>query len=352
MNDIKKEDILSLLGEIIHPESKQDIVNSGIVTAMTLDENGLNIALRFPRQRDPFEKSLRKQIEARITYAFPKLKERVNIMVEEHARPEPVPSSTKDVKHVIAVSSGKGGVGKSTVSTNLAVTLSEMGYNVGILDADIYGPSLPKMFGLEDFEPLAVKRGEAEYIIPAQKWNVKVASIGFFIGKEDALIWRGPRAHSALKQLIHQTLWEELDFLLIDMPPGTGDVHLSIINELKLSGAVVVTTPQQVAVADALRGIKMFQTPQIEVPVFGVIENMSWFTPEELPENRYYIFGRGGGAECAQRAGVHFLGQIPVIESIATGSDSGMPIVLYNEKVEEFYKGICEKIVEKVSKKE
>lgn len=352
MNEINKEDILNLLKEIIHPESKQDIVSTGIVNAMAMTEEGLNIVLKFTRQRDPFANSLKKQIAANITRTYPQLKDRVFITVEEQPKPEPVPSAAKDVKHIIAVSSGKGGVGKSTVSTNLAVTLSEMGYNVGILDADIYGPSLPKMFGLEGYEPLAVKRGEAEFILPAEKWNIKVASIGFFINPDDALIWRGPMAHSALKQLIHQTLWEELDFLLIDMPPGTGDVHLSIINELKLSGAVVVTTPQQVAVADALRGIKMFQTPQIEVPVFGVIENMSWFTPEELPDNRYYIFGRGGGAECASRTGVDFLGQIPVIESIAEGSDTGMPIVLYNEKIENFYREICSKIVEKVSKTE
>ncbi len=346
---MNKEDILSLFREIKHPEAG-DIVSAGIVSTLAVSEEGISITLKFARPHDPFANSLKRQMTAAITKRYPAMEGKVSIDVDEPAKPVEIPSSTEKVKYIIAVSSGKGGVGKSTVATNIAVSLSQMGYDVGILDADIYGPSLPKMFGVEDYQPLALKRDNVEYIVPAEKWNIKIASIGFFINPDDALMWRGPMAHSALKQLIHQTMWEKLDFLLIDMPPGTGDVHLSIINELKLSGAVVVTTPQQVAVADAVRGIRMFQTPQIDIPVLGVVENMSWFTPEELPKNRYYVFGKGGGMECASRTGVDFLGQIPVIESIAESSDSGMPIVLYNDTIKEFYENICRKIVEKVSK--
>lgn len=258
-------------------------------------------------------------------------------------------TTTTEICRVVAVASGKGGVGKSTVTANLAVALRQRGYNVGILDADIYGPSQTKMFGVEGYIPDA-ERDEAgnDFIIPAQSLGIKVMSIGFFIKPTDALMWRGGMAVNALHQLTHQTRWGKLDYLLIDLPPGTGDIHLSIINELKISGAVIVSTPQQVAVADVVRGVEMFRHPQVNVPVLGVVENMAWFTPEELPDNKYYLFGKGGAKQYAEGAGVDLLGQIPIIQSIMEGSDEGRPAGGFDPRVEQYYAEIAAKVVEKL----
>ena len=251
---------------------------------------------------------------------------------------------------VLAVASGKGGVGKSTVTANLAVALRNMGFRVGILDADIYGPSQPKMFGVEGYLPDAVQEEGADHIVPAEPMDIRLMSIGFFIKPTDALLWRGAMAVSALKQMIHQTKWGTLDFLLADLPPGTGDVHLSIIGELKIDSAVIVSTPQQVAVADVVRGVEMFRNENVNIPVAGIIENMAWFTPEELPENRYYLFGKGGARRFAEEHGVDFLGEIPIVQSIMEGSDEGRPAAGIDPRVEKWYCGIAEKIVEKVMK--
>ena len=251
---------------------------------------------------------------------------------------------------VLAVASGKGGVGKSTVTANLALTLRNMGYRVGILDADIYGPSQPKMFGVEGYLPDAVQEEGTDRIVPAESMDIRLMSIGFFIKPTDALLWRGAMAVSALKQMIHQTKWGTLDFLLADLPPGTGDVHLSIIGELKIDAAVIVSTPQQVAVADVVRGVEMFRNENVNIPVAGVIENMAWFTPEELPENRYYIFGKGGARRYAEENGVDFLGEIPIVQSIMEGSDEGRPAAGIDPRVEKWYREIAEKTVEKVMK--
>ena len=243
----------------------------------------------------------------------------------------------------------KVGVGKSTVTANLAVALRQRGYNVGILDADIYGPSQNKMFGVEGYIPDAERDDQGnDYIIPAQSLGIKVMSIGFFIKPTDALMWRGGMATNALHQLIHQTRWGKLDYLLVDLPPGTGDIHLSIINELKISGSVIVSTPQQVAVADVVRGVEMFRHPQVNIPVLGVVENMAWFTPEELPNNRYYLFGNGGAARYAEQAGIELLGQVPIIQSIMEGSENGSPAGGVDSRVEEYYQAIAEKVVNKL----
>mgnify|MGYP003623593861 CR=1 FL=1 len=249
------------------------------------------------------------------------------------------------------MASGKGGVGKSTVTANLAVTLRDMGYRVGVLDADIYGPSMPRMFGLDGFLPEAVVNGREQYIIPAEAQGIRIISIGFFIAPDDALVWRGPMATSALKQLIHQTLWEELDYLLIDLPPGTGDVHISLVTELKVDGAVMVSTPQRVAVDDVKRGIAMFRNDGVNIPVLGIVENMAWFTPAELPDNRYYIFGRGGAAELSNKEGIDLLGEIPVIQSVMDGGESGMPAAAQDGDVKKYYREIASKIVDKLDKK-
>ena len=260
------------------------------------------------------------------------------------------PNPNSSVKKVIGVVSGKGGVGKSTVTANLAVALRNMGFRVGVLDADIYGPSQPKMFGVEGYLPEAVEEEGVDRIIPAEAGDIRLMSIGFFIKPTDALLWRGAMATNALKQLIHQTKWGTLDFLLLDLPPGTGDVHLSIINELKIDAAVIVSTPQQVSVADVLRGVEMFRNPNVRIPVAGIIENMAWFTPEELPDHRYYLFGRGGARRFAEEHGVDFLGEVPIVQSIMEGSEEGRPAAGIDPRVEKWYREIADKIVGKVMK--
>lgn len=348
---ITEKEILEALSGIKHPESKSDIVSSGIVRNVEVSDSGVTVALEFSKKRDPFGKSIRKQAEAAIAKLFTADPRAITVEINEPEQPAPPaeqPSTTGGIKHIVAVASGKGGVGKSTVTANLAVTLSEMGYRVGILDADIYGPSMPKMFGIEGYLPEAIVRDKEQYIIPAEVRGIKIISIGFFISPDDALVWRGPMATSALKQLIHQTMWDELDFLLVDLPPGTGDVHISLVTELKVDGAVMVSTPQQVALADVRRGIQMFRNKGVEVPILGMIENMAWFTPAELPDNRYYIFGRGGASATARAEGIDMLGEIPIIQSVMEGGESGQPAVTTNGEVKERYRSIASAIVNKL----
>ena len=293
------EQLEALLRQIIHPETEHNIVDSGFVDRADRGEDGsIAITLRFQKARDPFAQKVKRQVEELMKQSFP---ENECMVIIREAAPKPrrreQQTTTSDICNIIAIASGKGGVGKSTITANLAVALRQHGYNVGILDADIYGPSQAKMFGVEGYIPEAEKDEQGnEYMIAAQSLGIKVMSIGFFIKPTDALMWRGGMASNALHQRIHQTRWGKLDYLLIDLPPGTGDIHLSIINELKISGAVIVSTPLQVAVADVGRGGEMFRHPQVNIPVLGVIENMAWFTPEELPNNRYYLFGKGGAA--------------------------------------------------------
>ena len=258
----------------------------------------------------------------------------------------------KGIDSIIAISSGKGGVGKSTVTANLAVTLAEMGCKVGILDADIYGPSIPAMFDLEGERPLSVKYNGESKIKPVENYGVKVLSIGFFTKPDQAVIWRGPMASKALKQMIFDSAWGELDFLLVDLPPGTGDIHLSIVQSIPLNGAVVVSTPQNIALADARKGISMFRKENINVPLLGIIENMSFFTPEELPDNKYYIFGRQGAKNLSEDKNVPFLGELPLVQSIREASDIGRPAALQeNTVVKDHLKKITQKLVEELIKR-
>ena len=243
------------------------------------------------------------------------------------------PLSLEKVKNIIAISSGKGGVGKSTVAANLAVALALQGYKVGLVDADIFGPSVPKMFGCEEAQPYIEKIDEQDMIVPVEKYGVKILSIGFFIDPESAAVWRGPMASNALKQMVEQGYWDELDYMLIDLPPGTSDIHLTLVQTVALTGAIVVSTPQQVALADAVKGINMFESPGINVPVLGLVENMSWFTPAELPENKYYIFGKEGAKRLAEERGIPLLGQIPIVQSICDGGDDGKPVALEPDSI-------------------
>lgn len=346
------KEIKKLLAQIVHPETEQNLVAGGMVEQIVADNEKINVVIRLAKTRDPFAVKIKNQAEELIRAAYPQATVMVTIKEGGTApRPEPKQKTTTGgIAKVIAVASGKGGVGKSTVTANLAIALRNMGFRVGILDADIYGPSQPKMFGVEDYLPEAVREEDTDRIIPAESMDIKLMSIGFFIQPTDALLWRGAMAVNALKQLIHQTRWGTLDFLLTDLPPGTGDIHLSIIGELKIDSAVIVSTPQQVAVADVIRGVELFRNENVNIPVAGIIENMAYFTPEELPDNRYYIFGKGGARRYAEENGVDLLGEIPIIQSIMDGSDEGRPAAGIDPRVEKEYRQIAEKIVEKVLK--
>ena len=329
-----EQKIKALLARIVHPESGRNIVESGMVEHIDAGEGRVTVTLRFEKARDPFALKIKRQVEEAIARELSLDREHVAVIVRE-AAPKAAPAAsqhtfTGGIGKVLAVASGKGGV--------------------GILDADIYGPSQPKMFGVEGYLPDAERIDGEDCILPADAMGIKLMSIGFFIKPSDALIWRDAMATNALRQMIHQTKWGGLDFLLVDLPPGTGGVHLAVISELKVTGAVIVSTPQQVAVADVRRGVEMFRADKIEIPVVGIIENMAWFTPKELPENRYYIFGHGGARAFAEQNDVPFLGDIPIVQSVMDGSEEGRPAAGTDPAVESLYRSIAEKVVENMAK--
>ncbi len=335
----RRQTVLELLDGVVHPETGRGLAASGFVAGISVSERGIEVVLRFARPRDPFATSLRRQAEGALREIFPEEPISVTVHVPEEAPKSPVSRRLPGVKHIVAVASGKGGVGKSTVAANLALTLATEGYRVGVLDADIYGPSQPALFGVEGYMPPADGESADAAIVPAEREGVKIMSIGFFISPDDALVWRGPMAVNALRQLVRQTAWGELDYLLVDLPPGTGDVHLSIVHELELDGAVVVSTPERLAVADVRRGVEMFRTEGVEVPVLGIVENMAWFTPAELPDNKYFIFGKSGARNFADEAGIEFLGDIPLVLP-ASGNSEVVPC---------YYVNIARRIVDKLS---
>ena len=253
-----------------------------------------------------------------------------------------------NIKNIIAVASGKGGVGKSTVAVNLAIALSKKGACVGILDADIYGPSTPIMLDTELYEPTTITINDKNLLVPAEKYGLKIISVGYFVSQNNALIWRGPMASSAIKQLITEVNWGELDYLIIDLPPGTGDIHLTIVQSIDLTGAIIVTTPQKISLADAIKAINMFGQEQIKIPILGIIENMAYFTPAELPDNKYYIFGKDGGKDFADKNNIDLLGQIPIIQSICESGDNGLPVAFNTEgKESSIFSSIADKVIER-----
>ena len=329
---LQKQDILKALEHITVPGEGQNMVESGAVKNVQIfgDEVEIDITINNPslQARKKTEVEILKIIHKEV-YAKAKIK--INIKVDAATKPpvneikgKPLPG----IQNIIAVASGKGGVGKSTVTANLAVTLAKMGFKVGLLDADIYGPSMPIMFDVTHEKPLAVNIDGKSKMKPVENYGVKLLSIGFFTEPSQAVIWRGPMASKALNQMIFDAHWGELDFLLIDLPPGTGDIHLSIMQAMPVTGAVVVSTPQEVALADARKGVAMFQQESINVPVLGIIENMAYFTPEELPNNKYYIFGKEGAKNLAEDLKVTFLGEVPLVQSIREAGDFGRPAAL------------------------
>ncbi|MBR5963708.1 MAG: Mrp/NBP35 family ATP-binding protein [Bacteroidaceae bacterium] len=326
--------ILEALSHVRYPGTGKDIVESGMVADdIRIDGMKVSFSLLFEKQTDPFMKSLVKSAEAAIhTYIDKAVEVSIQTKALQPARSEKEPL-LPNVKKIIAVASGKGGVGKSTVTANLAVALAQLGYKVGLLDADIFGPSIPKMFLAETERAFAEEVDGRSLIVPVERYGVKILSIGFFVDPSQATIWRGGMASNALKQLIGEANWGELDFLLIDMPPGTSDIHITTVQTISLTGAIVVSTPQDVALADARKAIDMFTNEKVQVPILGLVENMAWFTPAELPDNRYYIFGREGCKRLAEELSIPLLGQIPLVQSICNGGDAGMPVALYPESI-------------------
>ncbi|MEE3146626.1 MAG: Mrp/NBP35 family ATP-binding protein [Bacteroidota bacterium] len=334
---LEKLAIYDALKTISVPGEGEDMVTSGAVTNVVTfgDEVIVDITIKNPslQAKKKTEVEIMKAIHAEV---HQKAKVKVNVRVDapekkqvNEIKGKPIPG----IQNIIAVASGKGGVGKSTITANLAVSLQKMGFKVGILDADIYGPSIPIMFDVQDEKPLSVKEEGKQKMKPVESYGVKILSIGFFTKPDQAVVWRGPMASKALNQMIFDAAWGELDFLLVDLPPGTGDIHLSIVQAMPLTGAVVVSTPQNVALADAKKGVAMFQQESINVPVLGIVENMAWFTPEELPENKYFIFGKEGARNLAEDLDVRLLAQIPLVQSIREAGDVGRPAALQDDTI-------------------
>ena len=324
------QQIIDALRHVRYPGTGKDLIESGMLEDdIRISGPEVSFSLIFEKDNDPFIKSVVKAAEVAIqTYADANAAVHIHTKFRKQNLSPQEEKSPLKAKKIIAIHSGKGGVGKSTVTANLAIALARQGKRVGLLDADIHGPSMPKMFHTEDCRPVSVEEGGRTLIEPIEQYGVKMLSIGFFVDPNSAVVWRGGMASNALKQLIEDAHWGELDYFLIDLPPGTSDIHLTLVSLLHLTGAIVVTTPQPVALVDARKGVDMFRNEKINVPVLGIIENMAWFTPAELPNNRYYIFGRDGGKNLAEELGVPLLGQIPLVQSIREAGDDGEPIAM------------------------
>lgn len=325
--------IKEALEKVTYAGTKKNLIESNMLADdIRIDGMKVTFTLVFDKPTDPFMKSTVKATEAAIHYYIGK---EVEVEIKTETRQKARPQAEKllpEVKNIVAVSSGKGGVGKSTIASNLAIALSRLGYRVGLLDADIFGPSAPKMFNVEGARVFAEEVDGRNLIVPVEKYGVKLLSIGFFVNPETATLWRGGMASNALKQLIGDAKWGELDYLILDTPPGTSDIHLTLLQTLAITGAVIVSTPQQVALADAIKGIDMYRNEKVNVPILGLIENMAWFTPKELPDSRYYIFGKEGCRQLAERMNVPLLAQIPLVQGICEDGDNGTPAALDNEK--------------------
>ena len=344
------QQIIDALQHVRYPGTGKNLIEGGMLEDdIRISGMEVSFSLIFEKDNDPFRKSVVKAAEAAIhTYVDENAAVHIHTkFVKQNMAPKSDSVENLRASQVIAIHSGKGGVGKSTISANLAITLAKMGYRVGLLDADIHGPSIPKMFHTEGCRPVSTPVNGRNLIEPIEQYGVKMLSIGFFVDPQQAVVWRGGMASNAIKQLIQDANWGELDYFLIDLPPGTSDIHLTLVQHLHLTGAIVVTTPQPVALVDARKGVDMFMNEKINVQVLGLVENMAWFTPAELPNNRYYIFGKDGGKELAEEMNIPLLGQVPLVQSIREGGDDGMPIAMQDgHPAAQMFAEICKTLLD------
>lgn len=346
---ITKEQVLKALSTVNDPDIKRDLVSLNMIRDVAVSDQAISFTVVLTTPACPLKDLIRRDCEAAVRkVAGDSIAVNINMTSSVTTLRDNAPL-LPGVKNIIAIASGKGGVGKSTVTTNLAVSLAMAGAKVGLIDADIYGPSIPVMFNTEKEQPAVKVVNGKNIIIPLEQYGVKLLSIGFLAPADSAIVWRGPMASSALKQFISDADWGELDYLLIDLPPGTSDIHLTLVQTVPVTGAIIVTTPQKVALADATKGVAMFQQPQINVPVLGVVENMAWFTPEELPDHKYYIFGKDGGLNLAQKFGVPFLGQIPLVQGIRESGDSGLPAAMKDGIVGKSFHELAESVARQIA---
>jgi ATP-binding protein involved in chromosome partitioning len=343
-----REDIIKALSTVEEPDLKKDLVTLNMIDHVVVDGDKVSFTVILTTPACPLKEVIRKSCESAIhKLVSSDLEITVNMTADVTSIRDNTPLLPQ-VKNIIAISSGKGGVGKSTVSANLAVSLAQSGAKVGLIDADIFGPSMPTMFNCEHEQPSVRQIDGKNVIVPLEQYGVKLISIGF-LASNNAVIWRGPMASSALKQFIADTDWGELDYLLIDLPPGTSDIHLTLVQTIPVTGAIVVTTPQKVAITDAIKGIAMFKQPQINVPLLGIVENMAYFTPEELPDNKYYLFGKDGGKELAAQNEVELLGQIPIVQSIRESGDNGHPQAMKEGVAADAFKELAAAVAQQVA---
>lgn len=346
---IDNNKVVEALRTVKDPATGQDIIQRRMVENLRIEGNNVNFTLILPSLNTPNKTELIFACIAAVKAIYPQAETNIHSMTrhDETTQPDrPLPH----IKNIIAVGSGKGGVGKSTISVNLALGLKELGAKVGLMDADVYGPSIPTMLGLQGKKPLIQDVYGQHKMMPLEAYGLQVISIGNIIEPEQAVVLRGPRLAAIIKQFFNDVLWSELDYLVVDLPPGTGDVQLSLVQTVPVTGAVIVTTPQEVAVIDAVKAMNMFLLPQVNVPILGIVENMSWFTPEELPDNKYYIFGQGGGQKLAKKAHTLLLGQVPIVMGIREAGDLGKPIVLHNEPItKRAFMGVAENVARQVA---
>jgi ATP-binding protein involved in chromosome partitioning len=344
-----QEQVLKALSTVDDPDLKKDLVTLNMIKDVKVKDEQISFTVVLTTPACPLKEiikndcinAIHKHVDEKIEVAVNITSDVTTMRVNQEMLPE--------VKNIIAISSGKGGVGKSTVSANLAVALSKTGAKVGLIDADIFGPSVPTMFNVEKEQPGIIQKDGRNLIVPIEQYGIKLISIGFLTPAEDAVVWRGPMASSALKQFIGDTEWGKLDYLLIDLPPGTSDIHLTLVQTVPVTGAIIVTTPQKVALADAQKGLAMFKQPQINVPVLGLVENMSYFTPDELPDNKYYIFGKEGGKKLAEKHNIPLLGQIPLVEGIRESGDSGYPAVMKEGVTAEAFNDLAQNVARQIA---
>ncbi|HEY8511638.1 MAG TPA: Mrp/NBP35 family ATP-binding protein [Cyclobacteriaceae bacterium] len=347
--NLSEKDILGALSTVLDPDIRRDLVSLNMIRDVRIQGNTISFTVVLTTPACPLKEQIRQDcVRAVRRVAGPNARVDVNITSSVTTVRNNAPL-LPGVKNIVPIASGKGGVGKSTVTTNLAVALAQAGARVGLIDADIFGPSIPTMFNCEFEQPSVRNVNGRNIIVPIEQYGVKLISIGFLTPPDSAVIWRGPMASSALKQFFAEADWGELDYLLIDLPPGTSDIHLTLVQTVPVTGAVIVTTPQKVAVADANKAVAMFRQPQINVPVLGIVENMAWFTPEELPDNRYYIFGRDGGKNLSEKYGVPLLGQIPLVQGVRESGDSGLPSVLKEGPAQAAFTALAESLARQIA---